>query len=88
MLRRAPGVMYEVVDGRAVLVDPQGAELVTLNPTGTLIWEALDGPSDADAIASRLIADLEGVTEDELRADVEAFLADLRKQGLVEESER
>jgi hypothetical protein len=35
--RRAENVTYDIVDGRAVIVDPQGWELVTLNPVGTLV---------------------------------------------------
>jgi hypothetical protein len=82
-LARAKGVAYEVVDGKAVLVDPVGLELVTLNEVGTLVWEALPEHGDADSLAENLLSRLEGVSAEELRADIGAFLHELRDLGLV-----
>ena len=39
--RRADGVLSEILEGRAMLVAPDGTELITLNPTGTAVWDAL-----------------------------------------------
>ncbi len=83
---RAANIMYEVVDGRAVLVDPKGAELLTLNEVGTLVWEALDGGSDARALATQLLPRFTGVTADELEADITSFIAELRDADLVVEA--
>ena len=87
MVARAEGVVYEVVDGQAVLVDAAGREMITLNPVGTLIWQALDGESDAVALAARLLPQLEGVTGDQLQSDVTAFLRELLDLGLAKEPE-
>ena len=38
---RREGVLAEVLDDRAMLVAPDGTELITLNPTGTAVWESL-----------------------------------------------
>lgn len=85
MLRRAQDVVYEVVAGRAVLIDPAGVELITLNPVGTLVWQALDGDGDGDAatLAQRLLPEFEGVTAEQLERDIEAFLHELLDLGLV-----
>jgi hypothetical protein len=83
LLRRSPDVTYEVVDGRAMLVDPAGKELITLNPVGTLVWETLDGALDVDGITDRLLPQLEGVTRITLARDVSAFVEELRAAGLV-----
>ncbi len=85
MLARADGVVYEVVDGQAVLVDAVGRELITLNAVGTLIWQALDGESDATAVAESLLPQLEGVTRDELVRDTTAFVRELLDLGLATE---
>ena len=81
MLQRAPDVVYEVVADRAVLIDPAGVELITLNPVGTLVWQALDGGGDAATLAQRLLPEFEGVTAEQL--DIDAFLNELRDLGLV-----
>ncbi len=82
-VRRAESVTYDIVDGRAILVDPQGAELLTLNPVGTMVWEALDDQRDVADLAEHLVAHLDGVDLDEAHADVTRFLAELRELGLV-----
>ena len=80
---RSPQVVYEVVDGQAVLVDPAGRELLTLNGVGTVVWEALDG-SDAATLAAALIDRFDGVTVEELTVDIAAFLDEIAGAGLVE----
>jgi hypothetical protein len=84
--RRAAGVAYEIVDGQAVVMDPDGTELVTLNEVGTLVFEALDG-RDLDALVDDLLPELEGVTRDELARDVADFVTELRDAGLVDAEE-
>lgn len=81
--QRSPRVVYEVVDDQAVLVDPDGIELLTLNPVGTLVWEALDGRRDAGALAAALIGRFTGVTLEALTADIAGFLAEVEAAGLV-----
>ena len=81
--RRSPDVSYEVVEGRAVLVDGAGSELITLNPVGTLVWNALDGERDAAALADHLIGTFDDVSRAELEADIVEFLSELDACGLV-----
>lgn len=80
---RSPQVVYEVVDGQAVLVDPTGTELLTLNPVGTLVWEALDGRRDAAALAAALVDRFDGVSAAVLTHDIAEFLAEVEAAGLV-----
>ncbi len=82
-VRRAESVTYDVVDGRAILVDPLGAELLTLNPVGTMVWEALDGRREVEDLAGHLTDRLDDVDPDRARADVSRFIAELEKLGLV-----
>ena len=82
-IERADGVTYDVVDGRAILIDPRGEELITLNPVGTMVWEALDGRRDADELAALLAQRLKGVDVGQAREDVTRFVADLHGLGLV-----
>jgi hypothetical protein len=81
--RRADGVLSEVLDGRAMLVAPDGTELITLNPTGTAVWDALADVDDPAAIAARLHETRPDVAVDVLESDVRAFLAELEEAALV-----
>jgi len=83
MVSQSQSVVFEVVDGRAVLVDPSGSELITLNPVGSLIWNALAEPTDADAIATRLLPEFDDVTHEQLHADIVEFLRELGELGLL-----
>ena len=40
--RRSPNVGYDVLDGQAVLIDPVGLEMLTLNAVGTFVWNELE----------------------------------------------
>ena len=81
-MRRADHVIWEVTGSRAVLLDPDGTELITLNPVGTLVWDAIDG-LPPDAIADLLHPQFEGVTREQLATDVRAFLDDLEALGVI-----
>jgi hypothetical protein len=64
---------------------PTGS-LVVLAGTSALIYaEALDGGGDAtdEDVATRL-ADKVGMTAEDIRGDVEAFLVELTSRGLLE----
>jgi hypothetical protein len=82
--RRADNVIFEVVEGKAVLVAPNGDELITLNPLGTMVWETLDGERDANGIAELLRGEFADVPMERLEADVQAFLDQLRSLDLVD----
>jgi len=81
-MRRADHVIWEVTGSRAVLLDPDGSELITLNPVGTIIWDAIDG-RPPDAITDVVHPQVEGVTREQLAADVRVFLAELAELGVI-----
>ena len=69
-----------------MLVTPDGAELLSLNVVGTMVWEQIDDcEGDPERIAERLIVEFEGVSREQLEADVREFLDELREQRLVVE---
>lgn len=71
------------LDGRAVLLDPSGAELLTLNAVGTLIWRCLVIPMTPAALTEAIRPLLEPAPGADVAADVERFLAELADAGLV-----
>ena len=84
MVKRSSDVTYEVVDGQAVLVDPNGRELLTLNEVGTVVWQALDGTTEPAEIVHGLSAQFPDVDVAAIERDVAAFLDELRSSGLLE----
>jgi hypothetical protein len=76
-------VLSEVLDGRAMLVAPDGTELITLNPTGTAVWDSLADATEPSVIAARLQETRTDVPLDVLEADVRAFLTELEEAALV-----
>ena len=81
--RRAEGVLAEVLDDRAMLVAPDGTELITLNPTGTAVWETLADEERSGALAAKLHEQRPEVPLDRLESDVRDFLTELEVAGLV-----
>jgi len=85
-LQRSPNVISEVVDDRAMLVSPDGSELLSLNAVGTMVWQLLDEhEGDVGRLADALLAEFEDVSREQLERDVAEFIATLRDEGLVEE---
>jgi len=82
-ISRALDVVSEMAGDRAILLDSTGAELITLNPVGSLIWNAIEGEASAADLATMLAGHFPQVSESELRADVDEFIEQLRTAGLV-----
>ncbi len=74
---------YEIIDGQAVVIDPDGRELVTLNEVGTQIWEHLDGRRGVSELVDELLGNFDGVTREQFEADVIAYLDELRDAGIL-----
>jgi hypothetical protein len=81
--RPAEGILAEVVDGRAALVNPAGTELFTLNPVGSVVWGALDHAHDLEGLVEAVLAVCEPVAREVVTADVRRFLAELVELGLI-----
>ena len=77
-----PRAAWRVYDGEAVIISPDDSMMHTLNPVGTLIWEAADGRTPLTAIVTRICAEFE---VDAARAEREArgFIDTLCQRGLL-----
>jgi hypothetical protein len=84
--RRSDGILDEVLDGRAALVNPEGTELLTLNEVGSVVWEALADEQPVDVLVDAVKAACENVPTESVDADVRRFLAELCALGLVLET--
>lgn len=81
--RPHPGVIYQIVDGEAVLVLPQAGQIKVLNEVGTRIWSLLNGTLTVSEIADRIC--LEYYVElAQVEVDILEFLADLEKKEIIQ----
>ena len=79
-------VAYRVISGQAVLVESAEDVIITLNETGTAIWENLDHRSAqeiADIIASKFEVSAASALKDTID-----FLSMLKERGIVEVAAR
>ena len=80
-------MVSDVVEDRAVLVDPAGQELITLNSVGTLVWDALDGRRGVPELCRVVSDQYPSTPAAQVEADVRSFLDELSGLGLLSEGE-
>ena len=76
------GVTGQIVDGEAVLVLPDKAEVKVLNEVGARIWELVDGTLTIAEIAELLTQEFE-VDIQKAQNDAVIFLQQLTQKGVV-----
>lgn len=84
-IKRQNSVVFtDLDDGSGVLLHLENKFYYSLNPTGSFIWKLLEEKEELseDSILEAVIDNFE-VDEKEARKDVEEFLNDLIKEGLV-----
>lgn len=83
LLRRQADIRFRVVDGEAVVVRQEAAEVLVLNETASRLLELADGTRPLSALAAALEAEFE-VAPEVLAADVVAGARELVAAGLLE----
>ena len=83
VLRRRSDVRFRIVDGEAVVVVQEAAEVLVLNETASRLLELADGSTPLAAIAETLAAEFE-VAPAVLAEDLVAGARDLAAAGLLE----
>jgi hypothetical protein len=79
---RSPEVLFQNLDGEAVLLDLASESYFGLNPVGTRIWELLDGDRRLRDALEVLSAEYE-VERTRLEGDLLALIDQLAGAGLV-----
>jgi hypothetical protein len=83
LLRRNPDICAAELDGEVCLFNPENAEYLNLNATGSCIWTLLETPSSLEDLMGNL-QDRYEVVEDACRSETEAFVAEAIKRGMLE----
>src|SRR6267378_183858 len=79
-------VRSKITQDGAVLMNIKGGHMITLNPTGSIIWQQLSDGRSPTQIAGRLASEF-GIPPEQALADVNVFLEQLEAQHLIEPSE-
>lgn len=77
-----PDLAYRRIADEIFIVDASRAELHELNGPAALIWEGLAAGKTEKALVSAMTAEFE-VDEKTARADLEGFVKELVKTGLL-----
>lgn len=72
---------FRIISGQAVLVQPINETMLTLNETGTVIWQQLDGQTVGEI--AKIICDQFEVDTDTALADTIEFLSVLTAKDLA-----
>lgn len=81
---RGEGLSWREVDDEIVGVDVRESTYVSANPSGKLLWKALAAGTTRQELVARLVETFE-IDAERAGADVDAFVGQLREQGLLEE---
>jgi hypothetical protein len=82
-IARATAIAARVLDGEMMIMSARDSTLFTLNPVGTVIWQAADGETPLDEIvANKVCAEFE-VGQAEAVKDAEGFVNELASHGIL-----
>ncbi len=79
---RNDDLSWRQVGDEVIVLDLRSNSYLSINHSGTALWELLVDGSTPDTMAARLVSEF-GVDEGQARTDIEEFVAMLTKQGLL-----
>ena len=85
VLRTNPAIIWKMVHGEAVLLNPANGEYFGLNEVGSAIWQQMDGQKSLAEICKLLLAEYD-VAPAVLEADMLELIGELLQKGLVQEA--
>jgi hypothetical protein len=82
VVTRTPDAAYRIYDGKATIVLPGRAEVKVLNPTGSLVWDRIDGRRPLEEILEAILEEFD-IPRQQAEQDLLEFVDDLRNNGMV-----
>ena len=67
----------------ALLFNPDTDQVLVVNPTGLLIWQALERPRTLVEVAAALVEQCDNVPADQVEQDARDFVVELVGKGFV-----
>jgi hypothetical protein len=81
-VRLADGVLFQELDGEAVLLSTRNGQYYGLNELGARLWQGLTTGDSMATVMAAVLAEYE-VAEERLVADVTRFVDTLEQTGLI-----
>lgn len=81
--KRVQGLPWQIIDEKAVILDPRNQKVHELNEVGSFIWEKLDGGNDSEDITNLLVEDFDCELA-VVASDIQEFCEGLVAEGIVE----
>lgn len=81
--KRVEGLPWQLIDDKAVILDPRNQKVHELNEVGSFIWEKLDGEHDTEEISTLLTEDFDCELA-VIASDIQDFCEGLVAEGIVE----
>jgi len=85
-IKPSEDVLFQELDGEAVLLDLTSEQYFGLNEVGTRIWHLIDTHHDLDSVY-RAMAEEYAVEPEQLRRDLDSFVDELSEAGLLQVGE-
>jgi hypothetical protein len=85
-LRLREGVHWREAEGQVIALDLPGGLYLTINRSGAVLWPMLQEGATRDQLVNRLAEEFD-LPPERARADVDAWLAALEAQHLLERVE-
>lgn len=80
---RSKMVAARMLGDEMVIMSAKDSTLFTLNPVGTVIWNAADGRSTLEQIVDERVCGEFEVEREEALADAQTFVGELAEHGIV-----
>jgi Coenzyme PQQ synthesis protein D (PqqD) len=82
---RDADLAWRTVDDEMIAIDVRDSTYLTANDSGAILWNALAAGTTKEELAGSLVAAY-GIDAATAAADVERFVDELRKRGLLDET--
>ncbi|HVD59450.1 MAG TPA: PqqD family protein [Gemmatimonadaceae bacterium] len=84
MFRRSPEVTETRVTDRVILYHASDGGAFVLNPTASILWDALATPCTMSRLVDELHGRFPGLTPDRAEADITSCMLDLQRLRVIE----
>jgi hypothetical protein len=78
-------VLAERLLEETMILDPESDSYTRLNATGRWVWEQLSAPRTVAELGNALAAEF-GIDQGSALADVQAFVGEMVRRGLIEQA--
>jgi hypothetical protein len=82
-IAKSTALAARVLDGETMIMSARDSKLFTLNPLGTLIWQAADGKTTLDEIVEKKICIEFEVGREQAMNDAQQFVNSLAGHGVL-----